>query len=83
MTLTDDLAWAEYKAALARIAKTGARLERAQLQGSPNLPKAERAFQNALAVYESARARLTCTLPSPPVPPAYAPSPLDPNQSAA
>jgi hypothetical protein len=37
MVLTDDQAWPDYKAALARIAKSGARLEKAQLQGSPNL----------------------------------------------
>jgi phage terminase small subunit len=61
MVWIHDPAWAEYKAALARIAKTGARLERAYLQGSPNLGKAEQAYQNALEAYAKARSQLTCS----------------------
>lgn len=57
MPVTHHPVWSD-KAALARLAEAGARLEGAQAAGCPQLSPAERDSQDALKVYEALRERL-------------------------
>lgn len=55
MAVSDHPAWADYKAALARLAQAGGRAEEARAQGSPQLAEHEREFREALDTYEAVR----------------------------
>lgn len=55
MAVSDHPAWRDYKAALARLAEAGGRVEKAREQGSAQLAEHEREFQEALDTYEAIR----------------------------
>ena len=58
MSMTDHPAWNAYKAALARVAKAGARLTSAQEQDGPDVMKAEQEFHTAITAYDSIRTQM-------------------------